>query len=268
MFWAGYRVQQMAMGAVWYRDGRLLECPDPTSTVDRNGDTIAAPRSKCVDASNRLQGNGLTDEEKNEVSKDKVRDELDAALTPTCRTLRDGVEAALRKHDIPTYKYFGYHDLGDTRSGALSELDIDINNDGVNDRVFRLGGNIDDCIVCGGQFFYGSYLYAFTGSKDGVNAFLDYIRANNDKAKDGEPMIAALEQWGGVLITLGQAGGSRRYIQDHSSARYVFTMPFVADGTTYIYSFEGNTDKIPAAIISKMHPDNTIETLCKFPRAA
>lgn len=131
-------------------------------------------------------------------------------------------------------------------------IDLDINNDGKIDKIFLVKDY--------NNYFYGSFLVALLNQeKIGI---ADFSQKNTD-----EKLEYFIAENGGIifnknlnayLISLGQA---------KSSIRYVFNVPFIYEGKTYILATEFNTDQKPPESISIIGADNKAKTLCKFPDA-
>lgn len=240
-FYAGYGSRSYIIHAIIYDAAGLREC-----THSRDEKTSQETPIICVDVSKRLEGNHLMADEKEAKAKDEKREELKKNLSVWCRQY----EAEKAYHKIVSLAEKIYTDVE-----GYQRAKIDINNDGKKDEIYRIGGYSKDCIGCGGHYFDGSYLVAFTESRKKIKNFLNFIKKRQD-IEEETLNIKRLDKWKAYFISVGLSG---------SSIRYVYNVPFVENGRTYIYSFETNIDSTPSAAISYMTPDNKIEILCKFP---
>ncbi len=258
-FYDGYGAGRYALHSLTYKQHTLSECSTHSAetkeclargsrrmfcvTQDKKAKNVT-----CTNASARLQGNTLSKEEVSEQEKEEKRIKFKNNLSPFCKDVRRHLR--IHRNGNAAYKY-----LGKTPSGHLSALDIDINNDGKIDKVFRIGGGSSDCISCGNHSFDGSYLVLFTKNPEAAAPFLDLIKSP-EYTINTETDIHDNPQSEAHFISLGLAG---------SSVNYVYNMPFSYKDRNYIYTFETNVEKIPSASISEMTPSDQIKTVCTFP---
>lgn len=255
-FFAGYALGEYTINAVIYQNRQLTECSGYSSTIE----TCRAeekPYSQCLlnrapqeitcsDATNRLDGNALSSQERTERERTKKRHSLAKNISPFCKELRAQ----------PHITYKDYEYIGKTPGGHLSVIDIDINNDGKIDRVFRNGASSQDCMGCGYNYFDGSFLIAFTAGHEKAADFIAAAKENDLGLDSNHAGVRHIADWGAYFISLGAAD---------ASVRYVYNIPLVFKGEAYIYSFAINKNHIPSANISKITKDNQATTICAFP---
>lgn len=222
VFFQGYSIGKYAVSSVFYKEGALSEC-----SVDN-----------CIDVSNRLAGDALSAAEVSAQEKASQKKNLKESLSPFCEEIRT---------NLPPDSNDSYEHIGRIPSGHLYAVDMDINNDGKTDKVFRIAGS--------SHYFDGSYLIVFTGEQEKITDFLHVFK------KDGyeigvEPNIKFLPEWGAYFISMGLSG---------SSARYVHNVPFAYKDKNYIYTTEHNKEKIPSTSISLITPNNQSRTVCEYP---
>lgn len=249
MFFAGKLVRYFAINMVLYDNGTLQEC-----IFSRNQHDPQNPLYECADVTYRLDGNHLSPKEQREMEADNLRTELQGSLSDMCLELRPSQNPPRNRIKHPVEGEY----IGRLSTGVhLSEMDIDINNDGNTDKVFRIGASSGDCVGCGYNYFDGSYLVIFTDSFEHIPEFLELVNtAQIELDSSRNKSDPTIESFKGKIISLGLARSSRRY---------VYNVPFHYNDQIFIYSYETITNKIPSAVISKLLPDNSVEVMCKYP---
>lgn len=214
----------------------------------------------CADVSNRLNGNALTDEEKAERSKDNYARSLNRNLSPFCKGIRHNLEIlSFDGHAERTrfpIVFLAYDKAVYIAGKNVSKGIIDLNNDGHEDIVYRVGGFSGDCAGCGNHFFDGSFLILSSetaAEKEGIQALLANKEFKPDDTISGP--VSPIPGLQSLMISGGHAG---------SSPRYVYNLPFKQGNKTYIYSFESNYAKVPTGSVNLLTPDNKLETICLY----
>ena len=228
-FYLGYGQEKFLLNGLFYDDGHLYE-----------------------DVSNRLEdkhsrNENLSEEEGRELERDDRRKKLRENLSPFCKEI------------LSTRENPHYSKTERVPSGFISHLDIDLNNDGKVDRVFRIGGgSADGGVGSGSHAFDGSFLIAFTNGNAREETFLKDIK--NEKYELnldlGWKRIMGIPEWDAILISQSYAG---------NTGRYIYNVPFNYQGTNYIYAFEVKEDAIPRRSVSKLSSDNKfLMPVCQY----
>ncbi len=187
----------------------------------------ASEHPKCTLQPERLDGKGLSDAEQGAMKADTLRVEIAKDNLPICQKILGPASWA-------------------EDSTALKEIDLD--NNGIPDIVLGVSGS--------NHYFDGSYLIAFYNGEGDPDYTKQYIEENKDTLNIEDPKdVAKIEKWGGHFISISPAG---------SSPRYVHNVAILYKNKSYIYAFESNIERIPARTISRVLPDHTVQTICKF----
>ena len=213
-FYLGYGQEKFVLNSVLYDDGVLYE--------DVSG------RLEIKDK--RYPESVLSDDEKKEFYRDRVRVRLKENVSEFCKEL-------LGSKTKPEYSKPEKIPLG-----FLSSFNFDLNNDGKIDKVFRIGGSSADCGVgCGTHYFDGSFLMVFTDGEEKVPQFIEDMN-NIQKGRDddylfnldlGIKSIEKISDWSAYFISYSASG---------NTARYIYNVPFGYKGTNYIEAFEVSED--------------------------
>ena len=214
----------------------------------------------CADVSNRLNGNALTDEEKAERSKDNYARSLNRNLSPFCKGIRHNLEVRASsghaKRSAFPIAFFDFDKAIYVGENNVSKGALDLNNDGHQDLVYRVGSPFGDCVSCGNHYFDGSFLILSNetaAEKEGIQALLANKEFKPDDTISGP--VSPIPGLQSLMISGGHAG---------SSPRYVYNLPFKQGNKTYIYSFESNYTNVPSASVNLLTPDNKLETICLY----
>jgi hypothetical protein len=252
-FYKGYGDIGYVLSGISYMNGKLNEC-----NVDENDyPERAEPKQKnnnlhlgvtCKDVSERLNGQSLPAVEQKAFDEYSKRLRLQGAISKQCKDMR--------KYALESTKIDLFSNEERVPGGWLAEANIDINNDGKIDQIFRVSGGSGACLGagCGTHYFDGNYIVAFMKGSQKVPKFLNSIRTKETDI-DMEPNIKPLPEWSAYFISLGLA---------QSSPRYVYNVVFSYKNKNYLYVVETNFEKIPPVSISEIKPNGTISTLCKF----
>lgn len=235
-YYLGYGQEKSVINSIFYDDGSLYQ--------DVSG--RLAPKDQ------KYPESVLSKDEQKELYKDRTRASIKDNLSEFCKEL-------LRARTPSKYS-----NLEKIPLGFLSSLDLDVNNDGKIDKVFRVGGGSSDCgVSCGTHYFDGSFLIAFT---DGDNYIPQFLKDMNDAQKEreesypfnlnlGVKSIEEIPEWKAYFIS---------YSPSANTARYIYNIPFSYKGTNYIEAFEVKEEAVPRRSIVKMTPDNKLMPVCKY----
>lgn len=223
IYFQGYGSELFNISGILYSEGHILEDVTSLRFADQNN---------------------LPNEEKEELRHDERRQYYRDHLSDFCKKM-------LTEKIEPEYS-----EVERVPNGFLSFMDIDLNNDGKVDKVYRIGGSSVDCVSCGSHYFDGSFLFAFTNGTNKLNAFLRDIKKKEYEAP--EKLYAntkQIEEWDALYI-------SKKFLL--KSPRYVYNYPVSYQGKNYIYSFSVSENAVPRRTISELIANNTLFPICAY----
>jgi hypothetical protein len=269
VFYGGHGVYGINPSAVLLDGDKLIAC---SGTKDDNvtpNESYKITAQDCSDVSERL-GGSLSGFEQRQLE----RDQEIARYKPVNlnRAVCSYFSQKDVRDDLETDKYdrFSFHVDGVTREfvdrapypfGYLEPLDIDVDNDGIAEAVYRLGAT--------SHYFDGSLL-VFSKDKDQEKSFLNCATKGDCPAefprdKEGKSMtgdvdyfVAATEKlW--PRVHLISAESLHEY-----AARYTWLYPVTFSGKTYIYYVPLLHDEFPSSMVAMLKPNNELETICTY----
>jgi hypothetical protein len=172
-FYSGRGTESYPVAAIYYQDGKLLECPTTTEI------------SACQDETVRLTKAQYSEDELIVLNRDKKRSQLAGELSPFCQAFPKTSKVFDGISSIPT--------------GFYSKHSIDIDNNGSLDDVVLLGNT--------NGYFDGSYLMLFQEPQK-IPAFLQ----KPDIEIEGDSKVRFLPEWRAYFISIGQSESSARYV--------------------------------------------------------
>ncbi len=203
----------------------------------------------------RLTAKSLPHEEAEALRRDKRKEELGKNVSQSCRDMRNLLS-----------QEYSYSDIKRINSnGFASRATIDINNDGNDEYIIRIGGGPGDCGAgCGNHYFDGSLILSFEtkekadefytqiGELDIINALFD---ARDERSYFYKSVIAD-PKWNAHIISINRNG---------NSPHYIYNTPVKHEGKTYISTFEVRETAIIRRSLSLITPEYKATKICEYP---
>lgn len=227
IFYEGYSIEKYDLQAIMYDGKNLIE-----------------------DVSSRLVSEyPLSKEENKEYLSDQVAKDHKKQLEDNLSNFCKEIKPILTKEA----KYSEPESIPD---GFLSNLEMDINNDGKIDKIYRIGGGNSDCGVgCGTHSFDGSFLIIFSKGLEKIQNFLQTIH-RGEYAVDDKQSIKEIPEWNALFVSQSLSG---------NSSSYIYNTPITYNGKNYISTFEVSEKAVPRRSVGELTKDNKLITLCKYP---
>jgi hypothetical protein len=245
-FYHGYGGSHVHDIEVLIYDGKQLKAcsREPDDQIARDSNKMLYSKN-CVDVSARLkgEGSGYSPEEKNAVKDDKLIQNLTDQLSSWCQTFQSS-------HPKPFESNL-------SKSGYV---DVDLSQNGKLSRVFIIESHT--------HYFDGSYLVVIPKEKaQGMtrhrleNKILAHVDLEN--LSKGTPQLKKLN---GQIISVPIKDQSYRGNLGNVSPRYIYNDLVAYENKSYIISRPTNEEVIPHLVLSQLLSDNTLKTLCVFPK--
>lgn len=174
-FYNGRGTKEYPIAAIYFKNGKLLECP------------TSATMSACKDETARLTQVKYSEDELAAYERDKKRGRLAGNLSPFCQAFPKAS------------KVFGSISSLPNGAGFYSKHSVDIDHDGKTDDVILVGDSTG--------YFDGSYLMLFQDPQK-ISAFLQ----KPDVEIEEKDKVQFLKEWNAYFISNGQSDSSSRYV--------------------------------------------------------
>ena len=151
----------------------------------------------------------------------------------------------------------------DSPFGILSTASLDINNDEVEEVIYRVHGYAG--------YFDGSYFVYFLNDKDEKSfpqcAFSGVCPIKSSELGEVDYIVEHIsELWPSAKIISAQTIGAD--LKEEYRTRYTWIYPASIDGQSYFYFSPNNKYTFPSSVVGKISSDNKYETLCTYKKDA
>lgn len=258
VWYAGYSKGMLNRVMVILDNEKLISCNLSESESKKEIKEAKIKTEDCMDETPRLIA-GPSEDEKKKYDRDvKIKNYKLINKDPKiCSYFLDGKKVAdstwRARDDI--FKMVEK----DSPFGLLSVAKIDLNNDGIQETVYRVHGYAG--------YFDGSYFVHFTDDEDEKSfsqcAFSGVCPIQSSELGDVEYITEHVsELWPSARIV--SAYTLETSIKEEYRTRYTWIYPVSMDGQSYLYFSPGNKDTFPSSVVGKISSDNKYESLCTF----